>query len=142
MGRNMTAIRAGAVTIKIPDTLERIIKDLLERGPSNIAKVLKDEVQEIADGARDKWLVRAEGSLNSRGKFEADTKIGLGGNNLIIVGYVANMAPYANAIKVGRKSNTSLPFGTHLATELIKKPFQKRKKAVAEKITKEIKKLH
>ena len=97
---------------------------------------MEKEFKSIYDNAKKNWLVRrtkygspSKDTQKSVDKLEFNVSI-QGGS---IVGKVANLAPYAWAIKVGERSETFLPLNTRLANELLWKPVKKLNKNLTKK---------
>lgn len=133
--------------VKIEDKLDKMVLDTIKKILPEFSKLIEDEIQKVYDNAYKNWLVRKtenqhgffkdKRSKDSKNKLEFGVKI-QGGK---IIGYVANLAPYAYAIKVGPKSDTYLPLGKRLADELLTKPMKKMSKKLNDKLVEEYIKL-
>ena len=85
-------------------------------------------------------LVLVEGvsikSQDSKGKMTIGIKLSSTGE---IVAFIGNRAQYAWAIRVGEKTDTSLPYRSRVSNELLFKPMKKSSNAIALEMAKEIK---
>ena len=122
------------MTMKTTTTIKNEFDDFLKNFAFDIMPAFEKDilngVREIHDNAKKNWLVRSKNSRRSIDKFEFSVLISQG----IISGVVRNNAPYAWAIRVGRKSNSPIPAGQRLATILLERPLKK----LATQLTKQL----
>lgn len=74
-------------------------------------------------------------SQDSRGKLRMGIRVN---QKFELVAFLANDAPYAWAIKVGKNSDTDMAFGTRIADELMWKPVRKLADKIAISLADEI----
>ena len=114
---------------------------LLELVAPETYRLIQDEFTKILDNARREWLVRnpeinrGEPSKGSAKKLSMGIRLNGQGE---IVAFLRNTAEYAWAIKVGQKSETSIPKGKRLANELLWKPARKASTKVVKSLSNEI----
>lgn len=120
-------------TVKIDDTLDKMVKETIRKLFPEFSKLINEEVKKVHDNAKKNWLVRERRSKGSKEKMEFAVEV-RGGK---LTGVVRNMAPYAYAIKVGADSDTYLPLGKRIADELITKPMKKMAKQLNQKLADE-----
>lgn len=151
-----TKVKSGQIKIELDDTLEKMVRQIVERGAPGVFNIINDEMITIADNAQKNWLVRSstnqvgtfkdKRTRNSADEFEVTTEIAYQGG-IKIVGTIRNNAEYAYKIKVGKNSintsgsPTSLKEGDHLWSKLVRDPLKKRATQIQKKITNELLKL-
>ena len=116
-------VASGGASMDIDGKALDMFKELVDMVAPNTRRELEAYVTDIEKHARRNWLVREKNSERSIDRFfqvfyvTPDFRITAG---------VGNSAPYAFAIKVGQKSNSTIPVGKTLAIEVLWKPAQKR----------------
>ena len=113
------------------DFTEKLLKTAAPRTFSLIEK----EFAKILEEARADWPVRAKGSKNSRGKLSMGVRLSSDGS---VIAYIENTAEYAWAIRAGKDSDTTVPFGKRVADELLWKPSKKSANRIAKSLTDEL----
>ena len=104
---------------------------LLKQAAPETFKLIELEFSKILESARADWPVRAKRSKNSRGKLGMGVRLSADGS---VIAYIDNTAEYAWAIRAGKDSETSVPFGKRVSDELLWKPSKK----IADKIAKSL----
>ena len=125
-GRNSVEL-----TGEIRDWVDKAIR---AAQPQAIAAI-EQALEGVQDHARADWPVRAKNSKDSRGLI----KIGLRVLPSSVEGFIENRAPYAWAIKAGRRSTTSVQPGKRIAVALIWRPLKAKADGVAKEIARRIK---
>ena len=113
------------------DFTEKILKTA---APKTFALIEK-EFSKVLEEARADWPVRKKGSKNSRGKLGMGVRLSADGS---VIAYIENTAQYAWAIRAGKDSETSVPFGKRVSEELLWKPSKKAANKIARSLAKEI----
>jgi len=142
----------GAITVD--GDQKEIINDLLKAAEPAIMAALKDQVEELENNAKKNWPVRQQRknrngsvkkdsqSLRSIDAFETEIRII---PPATIRASVTNTAPYAYAIRAGRKSESknaqgqtiSVKAGKRVSLELMWEPAKKGTKELLQTIGKE-----
>ena len=121
----------GTSAIIIDPDFAKIVQKSLE-ADNGIAKVLREEMEDIKRNAEQKWLVRQKKFGKSKGsaqKFRIGLRI-IPPNT--IQAFLENYAPYAWAIRAGKTSKTTIREGKRISNVLMVTPFKKRAKKVTE----------
>jgi hypothetical protein len=114
---------------------------LLELVAPQTYRLIQDEFSKILENAKKEWLVRVpdknrgEQSRGSAKKLSMGIRLNGKGE---IVAYLRNTAEYAWAIKVGKKSDTTIPKGKRLADVLLWRPARKASTKVVKSLMKEM----
>ena len=116
-----TTIKTKGTTLQIKNDLDDSILKIIDKLIPDFRKTLENEMEIIMDNARKNWLVRAKDSKGSKDQFKVGVKL----KGLKVIGFVENLAPYAYAIRVGKKSRTNIRKGKRISVELLQKPLQK-----------------
>ena len=116
-----TTIKNKDSTLQIKNDLDDSIFKIIDKLIPNFNRTLQNEMEIIMENARKNWLVRDKGSKGSKDKFKVGVKL----QGLKVIGFVENLAPYAYAIRVGKKSQTNIRKGKRISVELLQKPLQK-----------------
>lgn len=149
-----TKIKHDKGTVTVSDTLDKMVRLVLNNFAPNIEKIIKTEMGQIMQHAEDNWLVRSytttkgtsisKKSQDSKSKFQTETLIVSKNGGLGIRGVIRNTAPYAYVIKKGKNSiislgkNSELPEGSHLWTELVKNPLLERAEEINNQVITEL----
>jgi hypothetical protein len=152
MAKNVK-VRVGNATVEASPELNNLVNDLLEKALPETRRAIDHAIDQVLSDARRDWPIRTtrptrqqlEGgesfqpeispqSKRSIDRFESGVIIE--GEN--ILGYVANTAPYAWAIRAGRYSLTDVDVGKRVANELMFKPIKKQGDIVAEALAKDL----
>ena len=123
----------GQATIDIQGSAQAIVLDLVRQSAPIIMRELEKEIAELEANARSKWPTRQKkygSSKDSKGKFERGIRIFPPSS---VQGFVANMAPYAWAIKAGPGSNTPVKRGGRIANVLLWAPAKKGAEKLAQR---------
>jgi len=106
--------------------------------------LMQEEFSKILDNARREWLVRdpeKNRGVQSKGSAKKLTMgIRLNGQGEVVA-YLRNSAEYAWAIKVGKKSDTTIPKGKRLADVLLWRPAKKASTKVVKSLMKEMERI-
>ena len=108
---------------------------LLKTAAPQTFKIIEQEFSKILQEARADWPVRAKGSKNSRAKLSMGVRLSADGS---VIAYIENTAEYAWAIRAGKDSETSVPFGKRVADELLWKPSKKSANRIAKSLADEL----
>tara|TARA_R100000664_G_scaffold33014_2_gene49062 strand:- start:348 stop:767 length:420 start_codon:yes stop_codon:yes gene_type:complete len=135
-------ITTGKGKVTITGGLEQVIQKILSQLAPNIEQVLTSQMADLKSKAQEQWLVRRKNSQRSIDKFVSGIEFLTKNGGLSIRGFLRNEAgKYIYYAKVGKTSDSNLPIGTHIVTELMTKPLIERRRDVANLILEELKKL-
>lgn len=144
------------------DEVERVYQEAVREWPVRVIspRTAEQKKRSVFNGIKnspkhtEEDAIRIVSHMEKEGKFKADTepKIsprsqdsksklerGLLIHNGELIAYVRNLAPYAFAIRTGRYTLNSLPFGTRTTAELISKPMRKAGNKLVRKIVRQMK---
>ena len=134
MARRITAKNKGVSATLSGSGFDFTEKILKTAAPKTFALIEK-EFSKVLEEARADWPVRKKGSKNSRGKLGMGVRLSADGS---VIAYIENTAQYAWAIRAGKDSETSVPFGKRVSEELLWKPSKKAANKIARSLAKEI----
>lgn len=104
---------------------------LLKTAAPKTFSLIESEFSKILDAARADWPQRKRFSKNSKSKLGMGVRLSSDG---AVIAYIENTAEYAWAIRAGKDSDTSVPYGKRVSDELLWKPSKK----IADKIAKSL----
>lgn len=116
-------VKSGNASIDLDGRALDMFHELVDLVAPDTKRALEDYVTRLHTHARRNWLVRANKSKRSIDKFYTVFYVS---PDFRITAGVGNRAPYAFAIKVGKKSDSKVPEGKNLAVEVLWKPAQRR----------------
>lgn len=126
----------GKSAIEIEGTQRALMMETLRSAEPIIMLILETEINDLKEQSERGWLVRQKKYGRSKGSKDKHTT----GIRIIppssIEAFVANMAEYAWAIRVGQDSKTSIPKGRKIADELLWKPAKKNADRIVLEIAK------
>lgn len=126
--------KSGKSSIEIDGLQKELILQTIRQAEPTISKVLEEETAKLAADSEKKWLVRDPKYGQSQGsKYMHRTGIRIQ-PPFTIQAFVENTAPYAWAIKVGKKSKSTLREGAPLADNVLWRPAKRRAKNIVEQI--------
>lgn len=120
---------AGDVTLRMDDTLERMVDQVLDGMIPSTRRALEEHTSDLLEAAQAAWPVK---SGYSRSQLERGFTV----RRDAVVAFITNTADYAWHVK-GRRQG-----GKRTWTELISKPARKRRAELVEIAGRELLRLH
>jgi len=131
--------QSGNVSVELNDSVADAIQKVVDKVLPNTRRQIQKQLGKIEDNAKSKWLVREEGSKNSKGKMYSEVTIN---SKMQLLGNVGNKADYSWAIRTGEDTQqTGLASKKRIANELLWKPTKKGADKIAETLADETIKL-
>lgn len=140
MARKITAT-SGDVKATLSGNGFEYTERLLELAAPETYKIIQEEFSKILENAKREWLVRAPNKRGFPTTKGSKKKLGMGvrlNRDMEIIAYLENTAEYAWAIRAGKDSDTTIPYGKRIADELLWKPAKKATDRIVKSLADEL----